>query len=277
MAKGIIAAGHDLTVQAAEDVLSDGGNAFDAAIAAFYAACLAEPVLASPGGGGFLLAKPYAGDAVLYDFFVQTPLKKQLRNIDFIPIVADFGEASQEFHIGLGSIAVPGVVRGIFNVHEDLCTMPMRDLVAPALSFAREGITCNAFQSYILDIISPILLHNRRTREYFSASQSAQNLLSTGDVYHPASLAETLEALAIEGERLFYEGEIAGDIVHACDTAGGLLTFADLKQYRCIKRAPLEFRYRHCKILSNPAPSSGGVLIAFALQLLQHEYRCIAC
>jgi len=271
MAKGIVAGGHELTVQAAEHVLSDGGNAFDAAIAACYAACMAEPVLASPGGGGFLLARPAQGDAVLYDFFVQTPLNRQTENIDFMPITANFGAASQEFHIGLGSIAVPGVVRGLFDVHRDLASIPMRELVSPALGFAREGIVTNAFQSYIFDIVSPIFLHHRHSRENFAGSHPDKHILTTGDVYHPARLADTLESIAIEGDALFYQGEVARDIVHACETGGGLLSHEDLQAYRCIKRKPLAITYRDCRILTNPAPASGGVLIGFALKLLEQQ------
>jgi gamma-glutamyltranspeptidase/glutathione hydrolase len=270
MAKGIIAAGHELTVRAAEDVLADGGNAFDAAIAACYAACLAEPVLASPGGGGFMLARPAGAEAVLYDFFVQTPKRNQQENIDFQPIVADFGEVCQEFHIGLGAVAVPGVLRGLFQLHADLCSMPMRELVSPALGIAGEGIAINAFQSYIFDVVAPIFLHDQSSRHYFSGSHEKNSLLSEGDVHYPVALANTLEAVAIEGDRLFYEGEIAAAIVQACDEGGGLLVADDLSTYRCIKRAPLQFDYRHCRVITNPAPSSGGILIAFALRLLEH-------
>ena len=90
--KGAAAAGHAVTVDAGCEVLAAGGNAYDAAIAAFFAACVAEPVLASLGGGGFLLAQTAAGRQQLFDFFVQTPgQKKSLADIDFSPIWADFG------------------------------------------------------------------------------------------------------------------------------------------------------------------------------------------
>ncbi|OQX43440.1 MAG: Gamma-glutamyltranspeptidase, partial [Candidatus Sedimenticola endophacoides] len=115
---GIVAAGHPVTAGAAAEVLKAGGNAFDAALAAIFASCVAEPVLASLGGGGFLMAHQYSGQTQLYDFFVQTPKRKPpLEGIDFYPILADFGTAQQEFHIGLGSIATPGVIRGLFAVH----------------------------------------------------------------------------------------------------------------------------------------------------------------
>ena len=103
-----VACGHDQTANAAARILSEGGNAFDAVGAAHFAACVAEPGLASLGGGGFLLAHPYSGNTVLYDFFTQTPRRKlPEKDINFYPIDADFGETTQEFHIGMGSIATP--------------------------------------------------------------------------------------------------------------------------------------------------------------------------
>lgn len=269
MAKGIVAAGHELTVQAAEDILNDGGNAFDAAIAACYAACIVEPVLASPGGGGFLLARPLDGRPMLYDFFVHTPARRGTDDIDFTPILADFGETRQEFHIGRASSAVPGVVRGLFQVHDDLARMPMRQLVAPALGFSRQGVPVNAFQAYIFDIVSPIFLCQDTSRRVYAGSQPHTGLLAEGDRYHARELADTLEAIAIEGERLFYQGEISALIAGDCAAGGGLLTRDDLRRYQCIRRKPLQFTYRDWTLLTNPPPSSGGVLIAFALKLLE--------
>jgi len=102
---GAVATGHEETTRAAESVLHDGRNAFDAAVAAHFVACVAEPVLASPGGGGFLLAITADGRETIYDFFAQTPRKKKpVAEIDFAPIDADFGGAVQVFHSGLGSI-----------------------------------------------------------------------------------------------------------------------------------------------------------------------------
>ncbi|MDX1400672.1 MAG: gamma-glutamyltransferase, partial [Kiloniellales bacterium] len=100
-AKGAVACGHPETAAAAAEILEEGGSAFDAILAAMAAACVAEPVLASLAGGGFLLARPADGTARLYDFFVDTPLKRRDANdIDFYPVLADFGAATQEFHIG---------------------------------------------------------------------------------------------------------------------------------------------------------------------------------
>ena len=91
-ARGVVAAGHPDTAAAAREILAEGGNAFDAALAAVCASCVAEPVLASLGGGGFLLARQADGEARLYDFFVATPqVRRAEADIDFHPILADFG------------------------------------------------------------------------------------------------------------------------------------------------------------------------------------------
>lgn len=147
---GAVAAGHPETVAAARAVLEDGGNAFDAAMAAMAAACVTEPVLSSLGGGGFLLARPVDGTPVLYDFFVQTPLARpDADDCDFYPILCDFGTTQQEFLIGMASMATPGAVRGLFEITRDLGRMPLARVVEPALHLARDGFEMNRLQAYI--------------------------------------------------------------------------------------------------------------------------------
>ena len=109
--KGIISAGDRLTAKAGARILEAGGNAFDAACAAMLAAPLSEPMLTSLGGGGFLLAHSPGTQPLLYDFFVDVP-PKRVEEPDFFPIYVDFGTAVQEFHIGAGSTAVPGMTPG---------------------------------------------------------------------------------------------------------------------------------------------------------------------
>ncbi len=143
--RGAVAAGRPLTAQAAEEILLAGGNAYDAIIAAFFAACVAEPVLVSLGGGGFLLAQAADRQPIIFDFFVQTSLQKRLdTELDFKPIMADFGTVQQEFHIGLGSIATPGSVKGMLEIHHQLASLPMYVLMQPAIEFARSGVRLNA-------------------------------------------------------------------------------------------------------------------------------------
>lgn len=265
--QGAIAAGHPLTVEAGHEVLKAGGNAYDAAVAAFFMACVAEPVLASLGGGGFLLSQTKTGQQQLFDFFVQTPrYKKPEAEIDFKPIWADFGTLRQEFHIGQGAIATPGALKGVFEVHRQLGSLRMSDLVQPAIRAAREGMQLNALQAYIFSIVSPILTATDEVSDVFSGNGTGQ-LIGEGELFRFPQLADTLEVLAIEGDDLFYRGEIAQQIVTCCAEGGGHLCRQDLEQYRVLNRKPLQLNYDGCQILTNPPPSSGGILIAFALQL----------
>ena len=270
--KGAIACGHQETANAAAQILNEGGNAFDAVLAAHLAACVAEPILSSLGGGGFLTAHPSQGKTVVYDFFAHTPkIKRPPADIDFYPITADFGETTQEFHIGMGSIAVPGSVRGIFKIHKELGKLPMSVIAEPAIELAKKGVTVNSFQAYILEVIKPIYLHDETCFSIFKSltNISERKLLQSGETLKCPELANTIEALAHEGERLFYEGEIAASVVKACADKGGLLTMADFKNYSVIKRKPLSLSYRDFRIFTNPPHSSGGILIAFALSLLK--------
>ena len=266
--KGVVAAGHPQTAEAATLILEAGGNAFDAVVAAHLAACVAEPVLASLGGGGYLLTHD-GSRGRLFDFFVHTPLQQQPPpDIDFFPITADFGTTTQEFHIGLGAVATPGVVRGLWQIQRNLGRLPMRTVAEPAIDLARGGVTVNAFQAYIFQIVAPIFLARTETLATYRSPSRTDRLIQQGERLRQPELGDTLEALTREGEALFYEGEIATAIETLCQE-GGLLSRQDLHQYRLIERQPLALSYRGNPVLTNPPPSSGGILIAFALKLLE--------
>ena len=270
MAKGIVAAGHELTVRAAEIILNEGGNAFDAILAAHLAACVTEPVLASLGGGGFMLARPCNSEPVLYDFFVQTPrVKRPAEECDFHPILADFGTAQQEFHIGQGTIATPGSVKGIFRIYRELGSIPLTTIAAPAIEYARDGVKVNGVQAYIFSIVSPIYMATPETREIYGNGGSSDDVVEEGKTIRQPKLAETFERLAVEGEDLFYHGEICREIVQHCRDEGGHLTQEDLEGYKVVRRQPLDVDFNGSHVRTNPPPSSGGILIAFALELLK--------
>lgn len=267
--ESVIAAGHPETADAAVRVLEAGGNAFDAAVAACCAACVAEPVLASLGGGGFLLARPAGGDPVLYDFFVQTPGRRcDPGDAVLYPVTVDFGDACQEFHIGMGAIATPGVIAGLCAVQRELCRLPLPDLIAPAVRLAREGVTITAYQYGLARIVEPIL---RAAPAAFATQASRAHpgeLARPGEVLVQPELAEALEALASEGARVLYDGPWGERLVADCAAAGGHLREPDLAGYRVARRNPLPGRYRDAAIFTNPPPSLGGGLILFALRLL---------
>ena len=270
--KGVVAAGHDETAKAAQIILEEGGNAFDAVLAGVCAACIAEPVLASLGGGGFLLAHSLerGRKPVLYDFFVQTPKAgRPLDEVDFSPVLADFGEATQEFHIGLGAMAVPGMVKGLFGAHEELGSMPMAKIVEPAVRLAKDGVVMTRFQEYLFSVVEKIYVSNENCRKVYGGGAESGKLASAGDTLRFPEFADTLDCLAREGEDLFYRGEIASALVRDSRLDGGYLTKADLDSYQLVRRTPLEISYGDSRILTNPPPSTGGVLIAFALEILK--------
>jgi gamma-glutamyltranspeptidase/glutathione hydrolase len=213
---GIAATGHVETSRVAAEILKAGGNAFDAAIAALCAACVAEPLLVSLGGGGFLLARTSDGRASVYDFFCQTPaVRRQPSEVDFFPILANFGTDTQEFHVGMGAIAVPGMVAGIYQVHRDLGRMPMAEIMQPAIDLARTGVRIDALHHYIVRILEAILRADDALFELFKSPAQPGELIGEGEWLRNPALADAFEQLVQSGEEIFYRGEwaqqLAGD------------------------------------------------------------------
>lgn len=264
---GAIAAGHPITVDAGAEMLRRGGNAFDAAVAAVFAACVSESVLTSLGGGGFLLAHTATGKNVLFDFFTQTPSYKDLsRSPHFYPVEVNFGEATQQFHIGLGAIAVPGTLAGLVQIQQRLGRLPLDAVLEPAIYWARQGSEIEPFRAYLFKILAPILTATPEARHIYAPGGQ---LLQLGEKLKMGDFADTLTRFLDQGLQAFYEGEIAEQIVRDCARLGGYLTLGDLQNYRVITRTPLQISYRGATLLTNPPPSSGGILIAFALRLLE--------
>jgi gamma-glutamyltranspeptidase / glutathione hydrolase len=266
--KSVVAAGHELTVRAAAEILEDGGNAFDAALAGVFMTFVAEAVFSSPGGGGFLMARRANRDAVsLFDFFCETPRKRRpASEVEIFPIYADFGPAKQEFHIGLGSSATPGAVPGLFVLHEALCKLPMKRLVEPAVRAARAGFRLNEFQAYLFTVIAPILTASAGVAKIFAPGGK---LMTAGATFRNEALAETLEWLAEDGARLFLDGDVGKAIVAQSLALGGHLTYDDLKQYRVELREPLYWRHAGATVALNPPPAASGPLIAFGLAYVE--------
>ncbi len=267
MNKGIVAAGHPITGEAASEVLKAGGNAFDAAISAMFCACLAEPALASLGGGGFFMALPKDSRPYLLDFFVHSPSKpKDLNDIDYRTFICDFGSTQQEFVVGTGTSAVPGCVKGIFDIADQFASMPMTELIQPAVDVLKEGIVVNDMQSLILEVLAPIYV-NPTMSKLFESQIEPGTIIKSGEVIRYPDYIDLLETLAIEGEDLFYRGEIA-KAIHELSNSGGLITYDDMVNYTAKIRKPLQVEFKQNTVFLNPPPSSGGILIALGLTYL---------
>jgi gamma-glutamyltranspeptidase/glutathione hydrolase len=270
MSRAVVAGGHPATCAAAAQVLRAGGNAFDAACAGGFASAAAEAALTSLGGGGFLLARTDLGESVLFDFFVDAPGRgRDLAALEphFFPVTVHFGASDQEFNVGRGSIAVPGVLAGLLRVHERLGRLPLERVVRPAARLAREGVELSAKQAYFLEILNPIFSLGASSRAIYTRDGRPR---AAGDTVRNPDLADFLEALPGTGGRSFYAGELAARIVRDMGE-DGLLTQQDLAAYRVIERRPLEVSYRGATLLTNPPPSFGGSLLGLSLALLEGE------
>ena len=240
---GVAASGSAEVSQTAVEILKAGGNAFDAALGALCTASIAEPLLISLGGGGYLMALPDGHKPRVYDFFCQTPARRRPESeLDFFPIVANFGTAEQEFHIGMGSIAVPGVVAGIFEAHRELGRMPLAEIVAPAIELARKGVLVDEFHHYIIRILRPIMEATAESFALYESPAAAGKLIREGEMLCNPEAAVSLEALTREGPDLFYRGEWAQMLTRDCRERGGLITLEDLSAYRVERREPVVFR-----------------------------------
>ncbi len=262
--RGVVAAGHELTARAGCEMLEAGGNAFDAAVAACFASFVCESALTSPGGGGFFMAHTEEGSTVLYDFFTDVPGKGE--DMRFFPVDISFTGTFQKLFIGEGSVAVPGTMAGLKEVHQRHCTLPLDLLLSPAVRHAREGVRLNHHQARIIEVLSPMLTISEEGRKVYAPGG---RLLREGDTIFNRDLAATLELLSREGLDAFYAGDFAESMVRTFGPPRGLITREDLASYAVERRRPLVFAYRGREIHTNPPPSSGGSLVAFSLKLIE--------
>jgi len=274
--RGVVAAGHPDTVAGAIEMLRAGGNAYDAAVAAGFAAAVAEPGLSSLAGGGFLLARTAGSDGrrpeeVLFDFFVDTPGRGRSGAAsppELTPVVVRFKGADQVFHTGHGSVAVPGCLAGYLHVHERLGRLPLRDVVAPAVRFAREGVVIGPQQAAVVRLLEPILTVTEEGRARYLVNGAAY----TDDaVMINEPLSAFLAAIGDGEIRGFDDPELAALIEADMLARGGVMTAEDLRSYRVVERTPLAAWHRGARFLTNPAPSYGGTLIARALMALSSQ------
>jgi gamma-glutamyltranspeptidase / glutathione hydrolase len=249
-------------------VLRAGGNAVDAALAALMTAFVAEPLLTSLGAGGYMLVVPPDADAVVLDFFVEAPghgADVEAR-APLVAVDVDFGDAVQVFNVGASSCGTYGTPAGIEAAAERFGTVALTDLAAPAAALARRGVAVNAEQAYVFAILAPILASTPEARAlYWPAGRTPHE----GEVLRDPELADALERLGAEGAAPFYSGDVAAAVSEWVIARGGTLTRADLAGYRAVPREPVRVAYRGREVLTNPPPNAGGILLGYALALLE--------
>jgi gamma-glutamyltranspeptidase/glutathione hydrolase len=261
---GAIAGGSRATVAAGAAVLSAGGNAVDAALAAMAASATAEISLTSLGGGGFLLVRTPDGEATMLDFFVDTPGRGAGPSAadagTFVPVHVHYPGITQVFHVGPGSVAVPGGVSGLLDAHRSFGRLPLPQVLAPAISVAERGTDWEEMQVHILQLIYEIFELQQAGRDLVNRPDGSRVL--AGDALAMPHYARLL--------RLMADGAVTGldsrAIAEPLTTLpGGSITAEDLARYRVYHRRPLTLHRHGSDILTNTPPSFGGPIIIDAL------------
>jgi gamma-glutamyltranspeptidase/glutathione hydrolase len=202
----------------------------------------------------------------LLDFFVAAPdLAPDGSAAELEAVDVSFGDADQIFYIGPASCGVYGMPAGVCEASRRWGTIPLAELAAPAASLAREGVALNSSQAYVAKILGDLL---RATPECAALWAPEGRILREGEVLRNPELGDALVRLGDEGEEPFYRGDIAERVCRWIAERGGLLGPQALSRYEALERIPLRVDYRDREVLTNPPPSAGGILLAYALALL---------
>lgn len=255
---GAVAAGHRVTADAAARILDQGGNAFQAAVSALIAACLAEPVFASPGGGGFMTARHRDGTTDVLDFFVDLPARKQ-KDADIVEIEADFGSVRQSFHIGAGTSAVPGMEAGLTALAalgDVRSGITLRTLVSTALASA-EGLIISPFQARLFEIVAPILTASEQAGALFAPAGA---LLASGDRFDNNDLTALFQQIAGRETGSLEGISCPQAMLEQQSGQGGHIRADDFAGYSALTRDPAQWQNTTCRVFSNALPAMGGVL-----------------
>ncbi|HXW57992.1 MAG TPA: gamma-glutamyltransferase [Solirubrobacteraceae bacterium] len=264
--RGVVAAGHPLTAEAGARVLREGGNAVDAAVGAMLASFAAEPLLTGLGAGGYMLVAGAGREPALLDFFVQAPARPTDGSaVELEAVDVSFGDAVQVFYIGPASCGIYGTPAGVCAASARWGTVSLGDLAEPAIELAREGVALNHEQAYVAEILGDLLTSTPECRALWAPHGQ---VLREGEVLRNPDLADALERLGDEGSEPFYRGDVAAAVSEWLGARGGGLSDRELAGYEAIERRPLEVVYRDREVLTNPPPSAGGTLLAYALALL---------
>ncbi len=262
---GMVVAQEARAARIGADILQKGGNAIDAAVATGFALAVTYPRAGNIGGGGFMVIHRANGEDTAIDYRETAPAAINAKSFLDAAGNAD-PQKSRDSALAVG---VPGTVAGLALALEKYGSghFTLADLIAPAIAMARDGIP-------VSDDIADSLpgVRNRLARWPASAKiflDANGNVLAPGDPLVQSDLARTLEAIAHDGPRAFYDGPVAAKLAADVQAAGGVMTADDLKNYRAIERVPVRGSYRGYDIVSMPPSSSGGVNLIEMLNILE--------
>ncbi|MEC8379901.1 MAG: gamma-glutamyltransferase [Myxococcota bacterium] len=262
--KGAISAGSPSAAHAGAEILRSGGNAVDALIAAQLSACIAEPMLTGLAGAGLAIVQEEEKVDIL-DCFTVCPSNRGAVKPKKVPIT--FGEVVQDFYIGWGSVAVPGLPRGIAELHGRYGSLPLADLAIPALQQAKSGVQITKGMASILDILMPIFVDNPMLVELLCKNGKS---LKEGDIYYNPYSVDDLQSYISNPWNFLIEGRHANQLKKIEDQT--TLITVDCSNYKPIWREPIVCNWNGAKIFMPPPPSSGGIMLEHAIHYA-NEYH----
>jgi len=267
--KGVISAGSIPTAEAGAAILADGGNAVDAAVAACFAVAAGEPTVTSLAGGGMMLVRHgETGQVEVLDFFGNAPLMAQadVSPLDFYSIDLNYGPTTQSFYVGAGSAGVPGNIPGLCTAQERWGSVSLDEVIRPACVLLREGASLGPRQAALAQFLAPILTNQIPPRAIFAPQG---RFLEAGDMFRLPVLADTLEALAAQGWRDYYDGPMRSQMLKQFGPSqGGLLTTEDFDRYAVCTRDPLIVQSGDSTMYTMPPPAAGGPMIGLMRRLM---------
>lgn len=258
-----VASAHPLATAAGEKVLAEGGNAFDAAVAVAAALAVVEPFASGLGGGGFfLLHREKDGFEVVVDAREMAPLAAS-RDM----YLNEKGEPDARPSLdGARAAGIPGTPAGLAHIARRYGSRPLAEVLAPAIALAENGFPVDSRYAAAAGWRESVLKADAAAANVFLDHGKVPG---KGYLVRQPDLASTLRALAERGGEGFYRGPVAEEMVRAVRAGGGVWSLEDLARYRLMERDPLRFRYRDATITTVSLPSSGGLVLAQALQILE--------
>jgi gamma-glutamyltranspeptidase/glutathione hydrolase len=259
--KGMVVTAHPLATKVGLDVLKQGGNAVDAAVATQFALAVVWPRAGNLGGGGFMVLRMKDGKAATLDFREKAPLTAH-RDM-YLDSTGQVIEGISNYgHLAVG---VPGSVAGLVEAHQQYGNLPLETLLSPAIKLAEEGFPISLHQAQKFNNYMEVFRKYNSGNNAFTAKETWQG----GDLLVQTELAATLQAVRDQGRAGFYKGKVAQLIVDEIQKGGGIISLKDLEAYQPAWREPIIQDFEEYRIISMPPPSSGGIALLQMLEMLE--------
>jgi gamma-glutamyltranspeptidase/glutathione hydrolase len=256
---GMVVSVHHLAADAGLRILEEGGNAVDAAVATGFALSVVHPSAGNLGGGGFMLIRDHSGRTIFLDYREKAPLAAT----ENMYLDANGNVIPDASVLGYRSIATPGSVAGLVYAERKFGRLGLKRVMAPAIQLARAGFQLTPQEA--AELTDPDLARFPASSHIF---QRDGRFYKSGEIFRQPLLATTLERIAADPDD-FYHGAMARQLVTDLSKGGALLTLDDLAQYNVIEREPVVGTFHNYTVISAPPPSSGGIVLISALNILE--------